>query len=118
MKRRHAPRRSSCPVNAALEVLGDRWSLLIIRDLMFRGRRTYREFRESEEGIATNILASRLKSLVANGIVTKLPDPQDGRKVNYGLTKKGIDLAPILVSLVVWASRYEGTSPPRALLLH
>src|SRR5215831_49494 len=100
-------RRSHCPINAALEMFGDRWSLLIIRDLMFRGRRTYKEFLEADEGIATNILASRLKSLTAHGIITTRPDSGDGRKVIYTLTKKGIDLAPILVSLVVWASRYE-----------
>jgi len=109
-------RRSSCPINAALESFGDRWSLLIIRDLMFRGRRTYKEFLESDEGIATNILASRLKSLKANGIITTRPDPEDGRRRIYALTKKGLDLAPILVSLVVWASRYERTSMPSALL--
>src|SRR5262249_28955233 len=83
---------------------------------MLRGRRTYKGSLESGEGIATNILASRLKSLKANGIITTRPDPQDGRKVIYALTKKGIDLAPILVSLVVWASRYERTSPPLALM--
>src|SRR5215831_2456933 len=109
-------RRSSCPINAALEIFGDRWSLLIIRDLMFRGRRTYKEFLASEEGIATNVLASRLKSLKADGIIATRPDPEDGRKRIYALTKKGIDLAPILMGLVLWATRYERTSMPPALL--
>jgi len=111
-----APWRSGCPINAALEIFGDRWSLLIIRDLMFRGRRTYREFLASEEGIATNILASRLKSLKASGIITTRPDPVDGRKQIYALTKKGLDLAPILVGFMEWASRYEKTSMPLTLL--
>src|SRR5262245_17256580 len=83
---------------------------------MFRGRRTYREFLASEEGIATNVLASRLKSLKATGIITTRCDPADGRKQSYALTKKGIDLAPILVGLVGWASKYERTSMPQALL--
>jgi DNA-binding HxlR family transcriptional regulator len=111
----HESRRSNCPINAALETFGDRWSLLIIRDLMFYGRRTYREFLEAKEGIATNVLASRLKSLKASGIITTRPDPSDGRKQLYALTRKGIDLAPILIGLVAWASRYERTSLPPAL---
>jgi DNA-binding HxlR family transcriptional regulator len=109
-------RRSSCPINAALETFGDRWSLLIIRDLMFRGRRTYKEFLASEERIATNILASRLKTLKRSGIVTTRPDAEDGRRLIYALTKKGVDLAPILVGLAVWASRYERTSAPPSLM--
>ena len=116
MSGKKAPRRSSCPINAALETFGDRWSLLIIRDLMFRGRRTYREFLASEEGIATNVLASRLKSLQASAIITTRPDPADGRRQIYALTKKGLDLAPILVGLVAWASKYERTSMPQPLL--
>ena len=97
-------------------MLGDRWSLLIIRDLMFAGRRTYKEFLESGEGIATNILADRLETLEANRIVTTHPDPGDGRKVIYRLTKKGIDLAPVLVDLIVWASKYEDTAAPAAII--
>jgi len=108
-------RRSSCPINAALETFGDRWSLLIIRDLMFRGRRTYKEFVDSEEGIATNVLASRLKSLKASGIIATRPDPADRRRLIYVLTKKGVDLAPILIGLVAWASKYESTTMPPAL---
>src|SRR5262245_26114062 len=104
-----------CPINAALETFGDRWSLLIIRDLMFRGRHTYKEFVDSEEGIATNVLASRLKSLKASGIITTRPDPADRRKLIYALTKKGVDLAPILIGLVAWASKYERTTMTPAL---
>ena len=108
-KRRHAKRRSECPLNASVEMLGDRWSLLIIRDMMLRGFRTYKEFMECYEGIATNILADRLRKLVANGIVTAEPDPSDGRKLIYSLTAKGIDLAPVLTEMVLWAAAHEDT---------
>jgi DNA-binding HxlR family transcriptional regulator len=80
-----------------LELLGDRWSLLIIRDLMFRGFRTYKQFSESEEGIATNILADRLERLEHSGIISIEQDISDRRKLKYRLTSKGIDLAPVLV---------------------
>jgi len=90
-------------------MLGDRWSLLIIRDMMLRGFRTYKEFLECYEGIATNILADRLQKLVAYGILTSKPDPSDGRKVIYSLTSKGIDLAPVLTEMVLWASAHEET---------
>ena len=102
-------RRSECPLNASVEMLGDRWSLLIIRDMMLRGFRTYKEFMECYEGIATNILADRLHKLVANGIITSQPDPSDGRKLIYSLTAKGIDLAPVLTEMVLWAAAHEDT---------
>jgi len=102
-------RRSGCPLNASVEMLGDRWSLLIIRDMMLRGSRTYKEFLECDEGIATNILAARLRKLVAHGIVTAEPDPSDGRKQIYLLTGKGIDLAPVLTEMVLWAAGHEDT---------
>ena len=102
-------RRSECPLNASLEMLGDRWSLLIIRDMMVRGSRTYKEFLESDEGIATNILADRLRKLVAHGIVTTEPDSSDRRKLIYLLTAKGIDLAPVLTEMVLWAAAHEDT---------
>ena len=90
-------------------MLGDRWSLLIIRDMMLRGFRTYKEFMECYEGIATNILADRLRKLVAYGIITAEPDPSDGRKLIYSLTAKGIDLAPVLTEMVLWAAAHEET---------
>jgi DNA-binding HxlR family transcriptional regulator len=90
-------------------MLGDRWSLLIIRDMMLRGFRSYKEFMECYEGIATNILADRLSKLVAYGIITAEPDPSDGRKLIYDLTQKGIDLAPVLTEMVVWAAAHEDT---------
>jgi DNA-binding HxlR family transcriptional regulator len=102
-------RRSGCPLNASVEVLGDRWSLLIIRDIMLRGFRTYKEFLESYERIATNILADRLRKLEAHGIITAEPDPSDGRKLIYSLTAKGIDLAPVLTEMVLWAAGHEDT---------
>ena len=90
-------------------MLGDRWSLLIIRDMMLRGFRSYKEFMEGYEGIATNILADRLRKLVAYGVITTEPDPSDGRKVIYLLTPKGIDLAPVLTEMVLWAAAHEKT---------
>jgi len=109
-KKRPSPkRRSGCPLNASVEILGDRWSLLIIRDMMLRGSRTYKEFLESYEGIATNILADRLRKLEAHGIITAERDPSDGRKLIYLLTAKGIGLAPVLTEMVLWAAAHEDT---------
>jgi DNA-binding HxlR family transcriptional regulator len=102
-------RRSECPLNASVEMLGDRWSLLIIRDMMLRGFRSYKQFMECYEGIATNILADRLQKLVAYGIIATQPDPADGRKLIYSLTSKGIDLAPVLTEMVLWAASHEDT---------
>ncbi len=111
-------RRSGCPVSISLELLGDRWSLLIVRDLMVRGFHTFREFQESGEGIATNILANRLQKLEASAIITAEEETADGRKVNYRLTEKGIDLAPVLLDLLVWASRHEKTGAPCDVILN
>jgi len=102
-------RRSRCPLNASIEMLGDRWSLLIIRDMMLRGSRTYKEFLACDEGIATNVLADRLRRLIDYGILTTHPDPSDGRKQIYRLTAKGMDLAPVLTEMVLWASAHEDT---------
>jgi DNA-binding HxlR family transcriptional regulator len=102
-------RRSGCPLNASVEMLGDRWSLLIIRDMMLRGFHSYKEFLESYEGIATNILADRLRRLEAYGIIGTERDPSDGRKVVYKLTAKGIDLAPVMAEMVLWAAAHEDT---------
>ena len=108
-KQRSPKRRSGCPLNASVEMLGDRWSLLILRDMMLRRFRTYKEFLGSYEGIATNILADRLRKLVAHGIVTTERDPSDGRRLIYVLTAKGIDLAPVLTEMVLWAAAHEET---------
>jgi DNA-binding HxlR family transcriptional regulator len=109
-------RRSGCPVSISLERLGDRWSLLIIRDLMVRGFRTFRQFLGSGEGIATNILADRLHRLEAEGIVAAEAEQSDARRVNYRLTEKGIDLAPVLLELLIWGARHEQTGAPCALI--
>jgi DNA-binding HxlR family transcriptional regulator len=111
-----AKRRSGCPVSISLEIFGDRWSLLIIRDLMVRGLRTFKEFRESGEGIATNILADRLQKLEAEEIITAEVEETDGRRVNYRLTEKGIDLAPVLLELLIWATRHEESGAPCVLI--
>src|ERR1700693_2449889 len=102
-------RRSGCPLNASVEMLGDRWSLLILRDMMLQCARTYKTFLECYEGIATNILADRLRKLAAYGIITTEPDPSDGRKLIYLLTAKGMDLAPVLTEMVLWAAAHEDT---------
>jgi len=102
-----AKRRSGCPLNASVEILGDRWSLLIVRDMMLRGFRSYKQFLGSYERIATNILADRLRRLEQHGIITSQPDPSDGRKLIYLLTKKGIDLAPVLTEMVLWSAGHE-----------
>ena len=111
---RNLERRSGCPVAISLEILGDRWSLLVIRDLMVRGLRTFKDFERSGERIATNILSDRLRKLVAAGIIAAKPEKTDARKLNYRLTKKGIDLAPVLFELLIWGSRHEKTGLPRA----
>ncbi len=105
-------RRSDCPISVTLEALGDSWSLLIVRDLMFFGRKTYNEFLSSGEKIATNILADRLQRLEASGIIVKQRDPNDARRYIYRLTEKGIDLAPMLVDVILWAARYESVEAP------
>jgi DNA-binding HxlR family transcriptional regulator len=110
--------RSGCPVSIALEKFGDRWSLLIIRDIMVRGHKTFREFQDSGEGIATNILANRLQKLEAAQIITREPEETDGRKFNYRLTEKGIDLAPVLLEILLWSARHERTGAPCEVMAH
>lgn len=109
--------RSGCPVNVSLERFGDRWSLLIIRDLMIRGYRSFKEFQQAGEGIASNILADRLRNLEASGIITAEAEKSDGRRVNYRLTKKGIDLAPVVLELLIWAAQHEQTGASCSLIL-
>ncbi|TDW47743.1 HxlR family transcriptional regulator [Flavobacterium sp. 270] len=99
-------KRSDCPVSYSLEAFGDKWSLLIVRDLMMKKKCTYGEFIKSDEKIATNILAARLLSLEENGIIQKLEHPESKAKVLYQLTQKGIDLVPIIVEINLWAEKY------------
>lgn len=104
--------RSGCPVSISLEIFGDRWSLLIVRDLMVRGFHRFKDFQHSGEGIATNILADRLRKLETSGILATAPDPEDARRRLYRLTQKGIDLAPVLLEILVWGANHEQTGAP------
>ncbi len=108
--------RSGCPVSMSLEQFGDRWSLLIIRDMMVRGYHTFKEFQESGEGISSNVLSDRLRTLEAAGILMTEPDKTDGRRLNYRLTQKGIDLAPVMLELLIWGAKYEATAAPCGLI--
>lgn len=99
--------RSGCPVSLGLDIFGDRWTLLIIRDLMFSDKRHYREMLGSEEHISTNILADRLKMLLDEGIITKTEDPSHKQKAIYSLTEKGIALLPILMQISSWSYKYR-----------
>jgi len=99
--------RSGCPINLSLEVLGDKWSLVIIRDMMFGNRRHFRELlHHSQEGIASNILADRLRRLVEQGLVSRVPDPSHKQKVLYSLTEPAIQLVPIMAHLGAWGRRH------------
>jgi DNA-binding HxlR family transcriptional regulator len=100
----------------SLELLGDRWSLLIVRDLMVRGFHTFKQFRASGEGIATNVLADRLEKLEAGGIIKAEPDLGDARRVNYRLTEKGIGLAPVMLELLLWGARHQRAGFPREFI--
>jgi DNA-binding HxlR family transcriptional regulator len=112
MKQEH---RSTCPISTALELVGDRWTLLVIRDLMFADKRHFREFLQSEEAISSNVLADRLNALVQGGIVTKSADPTHAQKAIYSLTEKGLELLPVLVAMSAWTQRhYPKTRRPEA----
>jgi DNA-binding HxlR family transcriptional regulator len=113
MKRKsNRARRSGCPISLALEIFGDSWTLLIVRGLMFKGYRTFNEFLGAGEGIASNVLTDRLSKLEAAGIMEKREHAADARRYEYRLTKKGIDLAPVIVEIVLWSSRHERTDAP------
>lgn len=116
MKKGKNKLRSHCPVNYGLEVFGDRWTLLILRDIIFRGKRTYGEFLKSEEGFATNILAARLDHLVGEGILQRDTDETDGRKDIFSITEKGLDLIPIIFEMVLWSSKYDKDSEAKRIM--
>ena len=116
--KRKTRRRSGCPVSISLETLGDRWSLLIIRDLMVRGYTTFKQFEWSDERIATNVLSDRLRRLRQNGLIAAERDPGDRRRTKYRLTQKGIDLAPLLLELLIWGAQHEKTMAPPELIAH
>ncbi|MEE1944522.1 helix-turn-helix domain-containing protein [Pedobacter sp. KR3-3] len=98
--------RSGCPISSALDIIGDKWSLLIVRDILMNGKNTYNEFLKSKEKIATNVLADRLSMLEASGILAKEEHPESKAKIFYRLTDKGIDLLPVLVELILWSNTY------------
>ncbi len=106
---KEAKQRSTCPVSTSLDLLGDKWTLLIIRDLVFGGKSTYGEFLQSAEKIATNILADRLTLLETQGMLTKVVAPDKKSKFIYRLTEKGIDTVPILVTLLLWGVKHGPT---------
>ena len=106
--------RSQCPQYLALDVFGDKWSLLIIRDMILEDKRHFREFLQSEERIASNILTNRLQALEAEGIIHKENDPNHKQKLIYSLTQKGIDLFPIIMEIARWSLRYKPVDEERA----
>mgnify|MGYP006147509121 CR=1 FL=1 len=103
--------RSPCPINYALETFGDKWSLLIMRDLIFMEKRHYNEFFESKEKISTSVLGDRLKQLENIGIIHKGKDEVKKSRIKYSLTRKGIDMLPILIDIIVWSSHHTGLKP-------
>jgi DNA-binding HxlR family transcriptional regulator len=108
--------RSGCPINLAIEVFGDKWSLIILRDVMFGNRRHFRELLTlSDEGISSNILADRLKRLVEDGMLSKVGDPSHQQKVIYSLTEKSIALVPVFAQLGAWGRRYMPVTPELAI---
>ncbi len=107
MRNENKKRQTGCPIAFGLDTFGDRWSLLIIREIMLRGKKTYSEFMEADEAIASNILIDRLKHLEAEGIIEKTRDPENRRSFLYALTKKGRDLAPILLEIILWSGVHD-----------
>ena len=99
--------RSDCPVSYALDFFGDKWTFLIIRDLAFEGKKFYKEFRNSKESIATNILSDRLKKLENNGVIESKVYPELKTRKVYSLTEKGKDLIPVLVEMILWSAKYQ-----------
>jgi DNA-binding HxlR family transcriptional regulator len=107
MRNENKKRQSGCPIAFGLDTFGDRWSLLVIREMMLKGNKTYGEFLEADEGISTNILADRLKHLESEGVIEKARDPDNQRSFIYTLTEKGRDLAPIILEIISWGGKYD-----------
>ena len=105
-------RRSRCPLNIALEVFGDRWSLLVMRDILFKGHSTFKQFRSSNETVSTNILADRLQKMTTDGLIHSVRCTEDRRVMHYLPTRKGLDLAPVMVVMMQWTDKYEAHSVP------
>lgn len=110
--------RSHCPTNFALEHFGDTWSLLIIRDMMFKGKRHYNEFLTAEERVSTSVLGNRLRALLNNGLISKGEDPVKKSRIRYSLTQKGIDLLPMMVEMIVWSGKYDSETEAGATFLN
>lgn len=115
MRKKLPPRRSDCPISCALDLVGDKWTLIVLRDLIFVRKRHFQEFLDSHEKIASNILASRLKLLENTGLVTRKADPAHARRVIYAPTAKALDLLPAMLELLLWGTRYHARSnaPPQ-----
>ncbi|PWG80347.1 winged helix-turn-helix transcriptional regulator [Pararcticibacter amylolyticus] len=111
--------RSDCPLNFGLEIFGDKWTLLIIRDMMFFNKRYYNEFLMSKEGISTNILADRLAMLERERFITKQKDGKHKQKIIYSLTEKGIDLLPVIIEVGLWSDKYasDDLNPGKEIIL-
>ncbi len=107
MTKKQRQHETGCPIAFALDIFGDRWTLLILREIMIKGKKTYKDFLSIEEEIATNILADRLKLLENEGILNKQQDPQNRRSNIYSLTEKGFDLAPVLVEIIQWSGKHD-----------
>ncbi|MDG2284432.1 MAG: helix-turn-helix domain-containing protein [Alphaproteobacteria bacterium] len=107
MRNENKKRQTGCPISFGLDTFGDRWSLVVIREMMMGGKTTYGEFLEAEEGISTNILADRLKHLETEGIIEKSRDPENRRSFIYTLTEKGRDLEPIMLEIVLWSGAHD-----------
>jgi DNA-binding HxlR family transcriptional regulator len=117
MTRKRTRACSGCPIDYSLDIFGDRWTLLVVRDLVFGGKRHFREFIESPERIASNILATRLKKLEQRGLISRKPDPENRKQVVYELTEQGVDLIPVLVEIIRWGARHDpGTAAPKTFL--
>src|SRR6185369_5136556 len=112
MKRKLPARRSTCPISYALDFVGDRWTLIVLRDLIFGRKRYFQEFLESNESIASNILASRLKLLERAGMVTRREDPEQARRVVYAPTDKALDILPVIVELLRWGMKHDPKAAP------
>ncbi len=110
-------KRSDCPISKVLDLVGDKWSLLILRDMLFFGKETYSDLQNSDEKMATNILSTRLEKLEQDGLISKRVSEQDKRKKLYKLTEKGIDMLPILLDMIVWSAKYASdTEIPEGLV--
>ena len=110
-------KRSNCPISNVLDKVGDKWSLLILRDLLFFKKRSYSDFQNSDEQVATNILSNRLQQLEQYQLITREPDDSDRRKKVYSLTRAGRDMRPIILEMIVWSSKYDpATDAPQELV--